>query len=536
VNSPALAGTQRLAQLRAVALPLLLAALLTRSLFAGGYVLQVDSAFGPRTEPLTWSFGTPVVLLVDAGVHVVGGAATGALCIAASLFLCGFGAMFLLRRTPWWAQCAAGLVAILNPWVFDRTVEGQWGVVAAVGCLFLWLAAFDALQRRPGWKAAALVAIATVALAAFSQNFVGILAVLAAGACLQARPWRDPRRLGWTAGALGLSCALLLYGVLPFFLGSGSGGGTYAAVQQFGAADFAAFRSTPDHRYGLIPALAGLYGEWAERTGRIPVATTGNPWWPVPSAILVALACVGAWRVRSRAWLLIAGLIGLGLSAITATPWGLSAATSLARHVPLVAAYRDAQKWDALWLVALVVLGAAATQAWRARPWLGPAAATLMVMATLLPAGLHELREVPPLTTPVAYPADWYATAAYLESHVPPSAPVAVMPWHLYEPLAFAGRLVANPAGVFFPGTLILPNDPELSGESQRFASPGGIGAEALGPDSQPCALAAALHRAGARWVVLEPTTGSDDVVERLQPCGWEIVQGGAGLTSVLRG
>lgn len=465
-----------------------------------------------------------------------------------SLFLCGFGAMLATRKLPWWSQCAAGLLAVLNPWTFDRLAEGQWGVVAAAGCLLLWVAAWDRLRDRPGPLPALAVALVTVLAAALSPNFIGILAVLALVALLWARPWQDPTRLRWTAGALGLSAVLLLYGILPFFLHTGPG--TYTSVAGFGRPDFTAFRATPDGRYGVLPALAGLYGDWAERTGRIPVATTGNPWWPAATAVLVALAAYGGWRARHRAWLLAAGLVGLGLSAVTATSWGLDAVTAIAQRIPLVAAYRDTQKWDALWLVALVILGAEAaaalghprqpTNPTRRRPqrtWLGPAAAAAMALATLLPAGLHEVQQLPKLTQPVAYPPDWYQAAAYLARNANPQAPVAVLPWHLYEPLDFAGgRLVANPAVVFFPGNLVLPDDPELPGQPGPAPSPGNIGRESLGPESHPCALAEGLRSIDAHWVVLEQTVGTQAVLDRLTPCGYTLVEGGRGLASVLHG
>lgn len=523
----------------AIAVAIALALLSLRSLFASGYVLQVDAPFGPRLGNLRWAFETPISLLIHAGVHTAGGEATGKLCMALSLFLCGIGAMLAARRLPWWARCTAGLLAVLNPWVFDRIAEGQWGVVAAAGCLFLWLAAWDALRRRPGPVHAAALILITLLTAAFSPNFIGIVAVLALFAAVSSRPWRSRLLLRWTATSLACSAALLLYGAIPFFVHSGPG--TYTSVTNFGRADFAAFRAVPDGRYGVLPALAGLYGEWAERTGRIPVASSGNPWWPAATAVLVALALYGAWRVRDRAWLLGAGLVGLGLSAITATDWGLDAAVRLSQHLPLVAAYRDAQKWDALWLVALTLLGAEAAASLarsRKHEWRGPAAAAAMALATLLPAGLHQVQRLPELTKPATYPSDWYQAAAYLEHTVPPQAPVAILPWHLYEPLDFAsGRLVANPAGVFFPGNLILPDDPELPGQPGPAPSPGNIGAESLGPaESHRCALAEGLRSIGAHWVVLEQTVGTQQVLDRLEPCGFVVVEGGDGVTSVLRG
>jgi hypothetical protein len=506
-----------------------------RTLLEGGYVLQVDAPFGPQPAPLTWTFASPVVLVEHVVTQVAGGMVTGKLCLAFALFVIGFGAMVVTRRLPWWAQCGAGLLAVLNPWVFDRMTEGQWGVVGAAGALLLWIAAFDALQCRPGVMRATAVALTGVLAVALSPNFAGILVVLAVGATIAARPWHDHRRLVWTAAAAGLSCLALLYGVIPFFLEHGDA--TYASVQTFGRIDFLAFRPTPDGRYGALPALTGLYGEWAERTGRIPVATSGNPWWPVSTAVLVTLAVVGAVTAPRRRWLLPVGLIGLALSAATVTSWGIDAAVWLSQRFPLVAAYRDTQKWDALWLVALVILGAeAAAAAARLRAhWTGPAAATLMALAALLPAGVHQLRTLSDLVRPVQYPPDWYAASAYLVTAVPQDAPVVVLPWHLYEPLDFAGRLVANPATEFFPGNLIVPSDPELPGAAPA-ASPGNIGAIALGPEQHPCDLADAVRSVGAHWVILEQTTGTDDALRRLRACGFRIVEGDAHHAAVLAG
>ena len=64
---------------------------------------------------------------------------------------------------------------------------------------------------------------------------------------------------------------LLAYPVISFFVDDERGG--YATVQQFTRADFVFFRSVTSDDYGLIPNLIGLYGYWAERLGRFPLAT-----------------------------------------------------------------------------------------------------------------------------------------------------------------------------------------------------------------------------------------------------------------------
>ena len=140
-------------------------------------------------------------------------------------------------------------------------------------------------------------------------------------------------------------------------------------------------------------------------------------------------------------------------------------------------AYREPQKWSALWLLALVTLSAGAVEAiaeraGRSRAWAAPALAYVLILCALLPAGLMQIRSVPSIVDPVEYPGYWYRTEAYLEDAVPDDDPVVVLPWHLYQPLvASEGRLVANPARVFFPGELVVPQNLEIPGRFTDVAS-----------------------------------------------------------------
>ena len=526
------------AWVRVLLLPAGVSLLVLRSLVGPGYLLQVDAVFGPRTLPLDWSFASPVHVAM-ALLHSVAGPATGAVVFFTALFLAGAGPMLLLRSRPWWLQCLAGLIGALNPFVYDRLVEGQWSVVAAAGLLFVWVAAWERLVRVPGRGAALRLGLATVAVAACSANFLGPLALLAVLGLAWQRPWRDPALLRRLLGGLGLSGALLLYGVVPFFVGHGSD--TYAAVQGFGRADFVAFRSTPDPHLGVLPALIGLYGEWAERLGRFPVATTGAPWWPLPAAGLAAATLIGAWRVPERAWLLVAGAAGIGVSALTATGWGLDFAVAASQRLPLLGAWRDPQKFLALWLLAVAALAPEALlprtlRRGAAAGWGAAARAVALALAVLLPAGVTELRETPAIVRPVAYPRDWLVAAAAVDEQFAARERVAVLPWHLYTELPFTGRLAANPAPFVFPGTLLFSDDPEIPGAPAQ-PSPGGIGPLSLASsDPTPCALAAALRSAGLHWVVVEDVPGGIQNRRRLIACGFRPVAGETGQTTLLHG
>jgi hypothetical protein len=516
--------------LRAVGLPAGLALLTLRSVFHSGYLLQVDSAFGPRAVPIRWGLTAPVDLLEAAATRVLGGEAAGALTALGALFLCGFGAMVFFRRAPWYAQCLAGLAAMLNPWVYDRMIDGQFTIAASVGGLFLCLTAWESLVRRPGPARAVALALAAVGTVALMPQALGMLALLAVLGALSARVWRDRKRLLWLSAAAAGFAVVLLYGAIPFFLRDYGGG--YSSVSHFGESDFSFFRSSRAAGHGLGLDLVGLYGYWGEQVGRFPLATGGWGWWPVAAVVVALAAAAGAWLRRDRAWLLAAGVISLGLAASTATPGGASAAGSVSGVLPFLGAYREPQKWSAVWLVAAVVLSVGAVEVLardaRGRAYAG-ALAYALALAVLLPAGYTEVRKLSSVVRPVNYPAAWWRLRAAMPAIVPSQAEVAVLPWHLYESMPFAAnRLVANPARVFFPGHLVIASTPEIPGRIEEpTARLQAIATGAVSP--WPCALADAIRAAGIQWALLLDARPVDPQSSRLEDCGFRVISGGPG-------
>ena len=511
----------------ALVVPAAITAWSLHSLALPGYLLQVDNVTGPREALSLTGFGAPLVLLA----HLLGGALAGRFYVTGTLYLCGFGPMALFRRRSWLAQLPAGLLGALNPWVYDRLIQGQWGVAAALGALFLWLAGWEALQRRPGWVRATLCALAGWSAVVLDVHVIGMILVLATASLLWHRAWRNRPWLLWSAASFLILGAMLLY-ALPsfFFLGHNS---TYYTVQHFGRPDLVEFRATSSARYGLWANLAGLYGFWVERLGRIPLLKAGAPWWPLSTAALVALALAGAFARRERAWLLPVGLFGLALAGSTATRAGQQVFLWLMERMPLVGGYREPEKASELWLLALVVLGAEAVSWLVDRPgprWrteLAGPVALVMVVATMFPAGVGALREYPATIIPVQYPPSWVKAAAYLRRYVSPQAPVVVLPWSLYEELPFTGnRLTANPAPVFFPGRLISPNDLQIPGAVTEARSPGNLTQVALNPRPGSCALQRAVLGLGAHWVIVEPAVGGSADASSLLACGFHVRSG----------
>lgn len=488
-------------------------------------MLQVDAAFGPHSPAVTWGFSAPIQLVTA----LLGGSLAGRLWIAGALFVCGFGPMVLLRDRHWVVQLFGGTVASLNPWVFGRLVEGQWGVAAAVGIVFLWLGAWEALQRGPGWRTALGCSALAWLAATFDQHSLGPLLVLAVASLLWHRSWRCEAVLRWGTASFGLLALVLVYGWVPFFLGHGTA--SYASVEHFTKADLALFKSSASPMYGLWVNLVGLFGFWPERLGRIPLLNQGAPWWPVTTAVLAAAAVAGAWLRRDRAWLLATGAIGIGLAGSTATGPGLAAMLWMTQRLPLLGAFREPEKWSALWLIALVVLApetltvlvAKAAASHPSTSALAGVAVACITLAALLPNGLGAIRELPATVIPVNYPAAWLRTADFMKAHVPASSRVVVLPWELYEPLALSGhRLIANPATVVFPGTLVSPSDAQIAG-ANNAVGPDGIARASLHAVSRSCGLRTSLSSIGADWVLVEPAPHGAEDARELLACGFTV-------------
>ncbi len=511
---------------------------------SSGYVLQVDTTWGPHSPPLQAGFYRLIALLARVGVRTLGGATSGKIYVLAVLVLCAAGPMVALRRHPLWVRALCGAVGVFNPWVYERIVEGQWTVAAAGASLFLWLAAFDHFEERPGPFGAALVALTSAVVVAFSPGFIAMLAILAGSRVAfgvhasgkRSADLEDTReRRRWLTVAVLLTTAVLIVGALQFAFGHGAE--SYERVKTFGAADLKFFRSQGSP-HGLPVRLLGLSGFWAERTGRFEPLDAGAAWWPAAALALCVLVFLGAWMDRARSWLLVAGTIGLVISGSTAIAPARDAVAFVDRHVPVLFGFREPEKFAALWLVAVVMLlGSLLTALDRRARAIGSraglfaaVAATIAVVLAL--GGAREPQFLARTLRPVAYPEDWYSAARYLRAH--PGGRTAVLPWHHYLGLSFArGRVVQNPADVFFPGDLLVSQDPEISTTASGPAAD--IRDAAAAPRPAGCRLGRALRAHGVHHVVVLPTLEGPTELADLLHCGFTLVHGTATTVAVAR-
>ena len=477
---------------------LILALVVTAPLFAPGYLLIRDAVSTPRSYLTDAALGlgenAPRAVPQDFGVAVLsavldGGAVVKALLII-GLFLAGWGAGRLAGQLlpdagiP--GQIVAATVAVWNPYVAERLLQGHWSLLVGYGCL-PWVAA-SVLRLQAGELPADRAAVAFwIALAGLTPTGL-IMAAIVGLTCTTV----TPRRIRGAAAVV----AVALTAALPW-LTAAAVGSALSVPQTAGLAPFAA-RAEPG--LGTLGSLAGLGGIWnAEavphsRTTAFAVVGT--------VALLAVVACGVPVIIRRRLTepLVVLAAAAVLLPAAIATGPVMAALRSGVAAVPALAVVRDAQKWVALAMPAYALAGAAAVLT--LHRWLRPAVAALVCCVALV-AALPDLAwGVGGALRPVHYPPGWAVAAERINAD---PRPVAVLPAGTMRRFAWSGPVpVLDPWPRWVRAEVLTTGDLTIGGRT--VAGEGSHAREVqrlLEAGSDPATLA----RAGVGWLLIQRGT-----------------------------
>ncbi|MFE6923666.1 hypothetical protein ACFVAV_21760 [Nocardia sp. NPDC057663] len=553
----------------------LLALIIVGPLAGSGYLLLRDAVSTPRSfltdSALGLGAAAPRAVPQDALLAVLSAMIDGGLLVKAilivALWSAGYGAAVLTREflaasTP--AQLVAATLALWNPFVAERLLQGHWSLLAGYAALpWTALAAVrvrQATQRhrplaaaktatragtdtrtpigapasaapsdsvdRPArgdvgraassWSSGAWAAL-TAGFAAAGLTPTGSLLAAIIGLALVGRRAFLPAAVLWIA-----TCAPWLTATV---LGSGAEPSDPAGVSAFAA------RAEP--WLGTLGSLAGLGGIWNSEA--VPVTRT-TPLALVGTVLLLGIVALGVravWRLgRDGRTLLIIAAVAIVLPALGATSVGLAVGEWLVVHIPGAGLLRDTQKYVALAMPAYALCAAAACRTvslwWRRYAVDGSEAATDLREPTDQPKGAADAPSrsaagasavavlfiallILPLADlawgvggtmrPAHYPAGW----AQVVDRMDAPGDVAVLPAGMFRRFQYSGT-----APVLDPAPRILPNDVLQTGELRvRGYAVTGEGnrartvEDALLRGATPAEIAAL----GVGWIVVERTT-----------------------------
>jgi hypothetical protein len=477
-----------------------LALLATAPLLAPGYLLLRDAVSTPRSylsdAALGLSEAAPRALPQDFAIGVATALVDGGIVVktllVTGLFLAGWGAARLaaavVPEAGMAGQFVAVTVAIWNPYVAERLLQGHWSLVVGYGCL-PWVATTMLRLRSsnvlPWYEVCALVF--WIGVAGLTPTGL-MLAATVALTCVFAPGAGRPR---WWCTAVAVGASVLV--ALPW-LTAAMMAGSLSSTQAAGVGAFAA-RAEPG--LGTFGSLVSLGGMW--NADAVPASRTTV--FAIAAAVVlmgvVALGLPTAIRKPVAVPLLILAAVAVVVPAAMATGPGMALAEAAIRAVPGLGVVRDAQKWVALAVPAYSLAGAAAVVTLRRR---FPAAATAVICCAALLATLPDLAwGVGGKISAVEYPQGWSRASALINAD---PRPVAVLPVDSMRRFAWAGDApVLDPLPRWVRADVLTTGDLTIGGRTVP-----GEGDHAR--DVQQLLLDGAdrdrLAAAGVGWVVVE--------------------------------
>lgn len=485
---------------------LVLSLAVTAPLLAPGYLLLRDAVSTPRSYLSDAALGlaeaAPRALPQDFAValasSVLDGGVVVKLLLIVALLLAGWGAARLVAQVLPAAglagQCIALTIAIWNPYVAERLLQGHWSLLVGYGCL-PWVAT-EMLRLRSSATASLISGCALVfwiALAGLTPTGL-MLAATVALVCVFAPGAGRPRRV---CAAVGLGAAVVA--ALPW-LTAAMVAGSLASSQAEGVPAFAA-RAEPG--LGTLFSLASLGGIW--NADAVPASRT-TLFAVVAAVVLLAVVALGLPAVARRPAavpLLVLAAAAVAVPAMMATAPGLAVVEATIRALPGLGVVRDGQKWVALAMPAYALLAAGAVVTLRPRL---PAAATALICCAALIATLPDLAwGVGGKVSAVRYPSGWAHAAAIVNAD---PRPVAVLPVDSMRRFTWAPDApVLDPLPRWLRADVLTTGDLSIGGRSV----PGeGKRARAVQQMLLSGADPGQLAAAGVGWVVVESGGAAD--------------------------
>ncbi|MFR9750461.1 hypothetical protein ACL02S_05435 [Nocardia sp. 004] len=498
------------------------ALLVTGPLLRPGYLLLRDAVSTPRSYPTDSALGlgdaapraVPQDALLALGSTIVDGGLLVKTILVLALWAAAYGAAVLARellRAPIGAQLVAATVALWNPYVAERLLQGHWSLLAGYAALpWTVLAAYrvrSAAATEPsggGRKLSAWAMLATALAAAGLTPTGALLAGCTALALVRLRQ-------------LPAAVALWCIASAPWLAATALSG---AAVEPSDPAGIAAFAARAEPGLGTLGSLAGLGGIW--NAAAVPDSRT-TLLAVVGTLLLLVIVALGIPAVASgtaatdnrhvRRIVLLLAAVAILFPALGATPWGMHALEWLVTWVPGTGLLRDTQKYVALAMPAYALCAAAACAGPGRRlvgvttrhpvsvhPAVTSTVAALFIALLVLP--LYDLAwGVGGTMRAVHYPSGWQRVAEQVDD----SGDIAVLPGGMFRKFRFSG-----PAPVLDPAPRMLPDDVLQTGELPvRGHTVAGEGTRAREVENLLLRGGPATDLAdlGVGWVLVERTT-----------------------------
>jgi hypothetical protein len=362
------------------------------------------------------------------------------------------------------------LFALFNPFVYDRALYGQFGIIIAYGFLLLTLAYLLKVWRTLDFKDLIYTAICSALVFMFSLHFIFFLApfylLFLIGLYLKRKDIKagNLNKKFYRYALVALFIVLILNANWLYALISGASPTASFVSNGISTQDLSAFATsgnTPAETFSNVLLMSGFWGKDQLRY----LDLTEQPGWQRSFIFLLPIIFYGVFlsfrkRPRTEKILSASLLIIFALAVILAvgikSPLTSSLTVFLYNHLPYYKGLREPQKWVAVIIpIYLFYLTLGAARLRQAKFISENKILSAFVLAAIIIMGAPSLvwgfnRQVKALP----YPEDWSRVDKFLMNRAAQSYGcsdrILFLPWHLYLGFSWSGKIMANPASAFF--------------------------------------------------------------------------------------
>ncbi len=456
-----------------------------------GYILTLDMIFSPNikidnliyglTDMPVYGGWTLLFLILDGASQIMPVWAVQKIILFLILFLSGTSAFYLCPADNNVGRFFAGLLYMLNPFVYVRFMAGHWLLLLAFAITPFAIKFMIDFLNRPGFNAAVKLAFLLTLVALFNSHvlLLNLFVFLVFFIAKSIRRKNFIRLLIWTIGCLTFFLLLNIYWILPTLLFIGK-----TILAEISYQDLIVFTAK---NWGTGPnilfSLASMHGFWR---GGYRYISDILPGWYLLFAFILFLAVYGFLAKHSDKKI---GVYVKGFAAIAIFSLILSAGISsplfaeffewLFKNLIFMKAFRDSQKFIALLALVYAYLGglgvASIVSEVKKRRFVKiRLVSTVLVGLALSSPFIYSLNMLGGFSgelNAVDYPDSWYEVNDFMNSQ-PGDFKVLFFPWHAYMDFSWSGRRLSNPALGFFDKDIIQGENIEVIGIETQSGKP----------------------------------------------------------------
>jgi hypothetical protein len=354
-----------------------------------------------------------------------------------------------------------GIFMLINPFVYERLIDGQWLVVSGMVCIlfmFIFLLRWQNLQQKKDIIFAIIWGSAATMLSIHSIFFVLISVLIFFIIIMLHR--KKYNVFMWFFILLCVICIVNLNIILGFILGVSQ---TYQIIEHINEQHFQVFHTITNGYSSIYTNVASLHGYWGENEGRF-LSTQENIYiWKPIFFLFSGILFIGLWQGRKKLIIqffaglgLISYILALGIEGVFAEITQL-----LYEYIPFYIGLREPQKWVSIFVVCFIAIftyGLFKISITIPKVYIRNLMIVLMGILIFLytPTMLFGFYGQ---IKPKDFPIEWYNIKNDIGCDINDEQNILFLPWHQYIKIDFLNnKKIISPAKNFF-GDCVVQSD-----------------------------------------------------------------------------